>query len=70
MAGKTIFSPGLASLQFVRNAMPGGDGAVVTGGCYVLLFVLGALEGVIGCFFYAGAVGLVPAVPLAFAAAI
>jgi hypothetical protein len=54
----------------VRNATPDGDGALVTGGCYALLFVLGALEGVIGCFFYAGAVGPVPAGSLAFAAAI
>jgi hypothetical protein len=53
----------------VRNATPGG-GALVTGGCYALLFVLGALEGVIGCFFYAGTVGPVPAGALAFAALI
>ncbi len=54
----------------MRNATPGGGGALVTGGCYAMLFVLGALEGVIGCFFYAGTVGPVPAAPLAFAAAI
>ena len=70
MTGKPIFSPGLASLQSVLKATPDGDGALVTGGCYALLFVLGALEGVIGCFFYAGTIGPVPAAPLGFAAAI
>jgi hypothetical protein len=72
MAGRTIFSPELASLQSVRNVTPGGGGggALVTGGCYALLFVLGALEGVIGCFFYAGTIGPVPTAPLAFAAVI
>ncbi len=69
MTGKTTSLPELASLHSVRNATPGG-GALVTGGCYALLFVLGALEGVIGCFFYAGTVGPVPAAALAFAALI
>jgi len=55
----------------VQNATPGRGGLVlVTGGGYALLFVLGALEGVIGCFFYGSAIGPVPAAALGFAAAI
>jgi hypothetical protein len=71
MAGKTIFSPGLASLQPVQKATPGRPvRALVTGSGYALLFVFGALEGVIGCFFYSGTIGPVPAAALAFAAAV
>jgi hypothetical protein len=70
MTGKTIFLAELASLQPAADATPGGDGVLVTGGCYALLFILGALQGVIGCFFYAGTVGPVPAAALAFAALI
>lgn len=55
----------------MQNATPGRGGLVlVTGGGYALLFVLGALEGVIGCFFYGSAIGPVPAAALGFAAAI
>jgi len=55
----------------VQNATPGRGGpALVTGGGYALLFVFGALEGVIGCFFYGSAIGPVPAAALGFAAAI
>jgi hypothetical protein len=55
----------------VQNATPGRGGlALVTGSGYALLFVLGALEGVIGCFFYGAAIGPVPAAALGFAAAI
>jgi hypothetical protein len=75
MAGKPISSPALASLQPVENAtQPVENGtpdrrgqAAVTVSAYVLLFVLGALEGVIGCFHYSGTLGSVPAAALAFA---
>lgn len=73
MAGRPICSPDLASLQSVQNAAPGRPGPgrsgqlIVTISAYALLFVLGALQGVIGCFYYAGTVGPVPAAALAFA---
>jgi prepilin signal peptidase PulO-like enzyme (type II secretory pathway) len=57
----------------VQNAAPGRPGPgrsgqlIVTISAYALLFVLGALQGVIGCFYYAGTVGPVPAAALAFA---
>ncbi len=35
--------------------------AFVTGGAYALLFVLGALEGLIGCFQFSRVVGFLPA---------
>jgi hypothetical protein len=55
----------------VQNTTPGGSSEVlVTGGAYVLLFVLGGLQGLIGCFFYSTAFGPVPAAALAFALAI
>jgi len=55
----------------VQNTTPGGSSEVlVTGGAYVLLFVLGGLQGLIGCFFYSAALGPVPAAALAFAMAI
>jgi len=55
----------------VQKATPGRPaGALLTGSGYALLFVFGALEGVIGCFFYSGVIGPVPAAALAFAAAI
>jgi hypothetical protein len=71
MAGSQISSPALTSLQSVESATPdrGGELAVrVT--AYALLFVLGALEGLLGCFHYSGTLGPVPAAALAFAAAI
>ena len=55
----------------MQNTTPGGSNEVlVTGGAYVLLFVLGGLQGLIGCFFYSAAFGPVPAAALAFAIAI
>ncbi len=55
----------------MQNTTPGGSSEVlVTGGAYVLLFVLGGLQGLIGCFFYSAALGPVPAAALAFAMAI
>ena len=68
MAGRPISSPALASLQSVENATPDRrDGAIVILGTYVMLFVLGALEGLVGCFHYSGTLGSVPAAALAFA---
>ena len=37
----------------------------MTGGAYLVLFLLGLLEGLIGCFQYAGSVGHVPVAALA-----
>jgi hypothetical protein len=52
----------------VENATPDRrDGAIVILGTYVMLFVLGALEGLVGCFHYSGTLGSVPAAALAFA---
>jgi hypothetical protein len=86
MAGRPISSPDLASLQFVANAMPDRHGpdqlgpgqrppgqrgqAVLAISTYAVLFVLGALEGAIGCFHYSGTIGPVPAAALAFAAVV
>ena len=54
----------------MENATPDRrDGAIVILGTYVMLFVLGALEGLVGCFHYSGTLGSVPAAALAFAAA-
>jgi hypothetical protein len=44
--------------------------AFVTGGAYALLFLLGALEGLIGCFQFSREVGSFPLVALVLAAAI
>lgn len=69
MAGNPISSPGLASLQSVEQATPERrEALVVIIGAYALLFVLGALEGLVGCFHYSGTLGPVPAAALAFAA--
>jgi Family of unknown function (DUF6113) len=69
MAGKPISSRALASLQSVHNATPGQrGGAFVVISAYALLFVLGVLEGVVGCFHYSGTVSSFPAAALAFAA--
>jgi Family of unknown function (DUF6113) len=55
----------------VQNATPARrDGGLVTGAGYALLLILGALEGMIGCFFYGWTIGPVPAAAIAFAAAI
>ena len=52
----------------MENATPDRrDGAIVILGTYVMLFVLGALEGLVGCFHYSGTLGSVPAAALAFA---
>ena len=71
MAGNPISSPGLASLQPVEHATSGRRKAVIVIiGAYVLLFVLGAMEGLVGCFHYSGTLGPVSAAALTFAAAI
>ena len=44
------------------------EAVIVIIGGYVLLFALGALEGLVGCFHYSGTLGPVPAAALAFAA--
>ena len=43
----------------------GRSEAPVTGGAYLVLFLLGLLEGLIGCFQYAGSAGKVPVAALA-----
>jgi len=43
------------------------EAVIVIIGGYVLLFALGALEGLVGCFHYSGTLGPVPAAALAFA---
>ena len=69
MAGNLISSPGLASLQSVEQATPERrEALIVIIGAYALLFVLGAMEGLVGCFHYSGTLGPVPAAALAFAA--
>jgi Family of unknown function (DUF6113) len=71
MAGSQISSPALASLQSVESATPDRDGELIIRiAAYALLFVLGALEGLVGCFHFSGTLGPVPAAALAFAAAI
>ena len=42
----------------------------MTGGAYALLFLLGALEGLIGCFHYSHSVGSFPLAAVGLAAAI
>ena len=44
--------------------------AFVTGGAYALLFLLGALEGLVGCFQFSRAVGSFPLAALVLAVAI
>ena len=46
------------------------EAVIVIIGGYVLLFALGALEGLVGCFHYTGTLGPVPAAALAFAVVI
>lgn len=47
-----------------RGGFPAGGGRLVTGGAYVMLFLLGALQGVVGCFHHAS--GPVPLTALVF----
>jgi hypothetical protein len=52
----------------VGTATPGRrPSAIVTSGGYLLLFALGALEGLLGAFWYAGSLGPVPAAALGWA---
>jgi hypothetical protein len=51
-------------------AQRGGGGAAIAVAGYVLLFVLGGLEGLLGTFHYAATLGPVPAAALAWAAGI
>jgi hypothetical protein len=48
----------------------GGRGLLATGGIYGVLFVLGAVEGIIGSFQYSRTAGPVPLASLAFCAAL
>ena len=48
----------------------GGRGLLATGGTYGVLFLLGAVEGIIGSFQYSRAAGAVPLAALAFCAAL
>jgi hypothetical protein len=48
----------------------GGSGLLVTGGIYGVLFLLGAVEGIIGSFQYSRTAGPVPLAALAFCAAL
>src|SRR5208282_2755476 len=67
-------SPGLASLSPV-DIVPGQeprpsaepDGPLVVIGGYVLLLLLGALQGLIGCFQYSRALGSFPVAAVVFA---
>ena len=49
---------------------PRGAQAFVAGGAYALLFLLGALEGLVGCFQFSRAVGSFPLAALVLAVAI
>ena len=74
-AGRARGGGGLAySLQSV-DSMPNPPAprdaqAFVTGGAYALLFLLGALEGLVGCFQFSRAVGSFPLAALVLAIAI
>jgi hypothetical protein len=48
----------------------GGSGLLATGGIYGVLFVLGAVEGIIGSFQYSRTAGPVPLASLAFCLAL
>ena len=48
----------------------GGRGTLGVAAAYVLLFLLGVMEGVIGCFHYSHSVGSVPVAALGFCALI
>ena len=60
MPGRQTCSPRLASLQGVDSA----PGTLITAGAYVMLFLLGAMEGLLGSFWYDS--GPVPLAALAF----
>jgi hypothetical protein len=49
-----------------QPAAPARPDAVATGGAYAALFVLGAAEGLLGCFQYSHTVGSVPVAALVF----
>ncbi|HZC41366.1 MAG TPA: hypothetical protein VE343_11880 [Streptosporangiaceae bacterium] len=48
------------------DGTPQGNGMLRAGSTYLLLFLLGVLEGLIGCFQYSRSIGGVPAGALAF----
>lgn len=56
--------PGAYSLLCVESAPQGQSRGAVTGAAYALLFLLGVLEGVIGCFQYGGSIGAIPVAAL------
>ena len=75
VAGQTLGTPGAAySLQSV-NSLPNlpasrDDQAFVTGGAYALLFLLGVMEGLVGCFQFSREVGSFPLAAILLALAI
>ena len=58
------------SLLCVEGRQGAGLGAVGVAAAYVLLFLLGVMEGVIGCFHYSHSVGSIPVAALGFCALI
>lgn len=75
MAGQTLGRRGAAySLQSVNSLpnlpAPRGDQAFVTGGAYALLFLLGVMEGLVGCFQFSREVGSFPLAAILLAVAI
>ena len=58
------------SLLCVESGQGAGLGRLGVATAYVLLFLLGAMEGVIGCFQYSRSMGSVPVVALGFCALI
>lgn len=58
------------ALLSVRGTPNRTAGAAVTAGCYAALFLLGVMEGLIGCFQFSRSVGPVPVAALGFALAI
>ena len=75
MAGQTLGRRGAAySLQSVNSLpnlpAPRDDQAFVTGGAYALLFLLGVMEGLVGCFQFSREVGSFPLVAVLLAVAI
>ena len=51
-----------------RGGVLAGDGRLVTGSAYVMLFLLGVAEGVVGAFHYSGGIGPIPGAALGFGA--